>query len=178
MSGGDEDARYREKLDQRAKRLAERAEVDQRRQPDVIVAVIAVGRERFGVPVDGLREIVRSPVVTPLPGLPEWMPGIVQVRSELLATIDLARWLDPESRDPRRFMAIVERRGEALGILADSLLGLREIYADEIAERFEETASESGLPIRSTTRDLVVVLDLDRLLSDRRMLVGGEEQST
>lgn len=178
MSGEEAEARYREKLDQRAKRLAERVAGDQRRRPEVTVAVIAVGQERFGVPVEGLREIVRAPAVTPLPALPAWMPGIVQVRSELLPVIDLARWLDAESRDARRFLAIVERRGEALGILADGLLGLREVFADEIAEQFEQTAPENALPLRSTTRDLVAVLDLDRLLSDRRLLVDGDLQRT
>ena len=49
-----------------------------------------------------IAEIVRRPPLTPLPGLPAWLPGLAVVRGRLFSVVDLGRWLgvtaasDPE----------------------------------------------------------------------------------
>jgi purine-binding chemotaxis protein CheW len=171
MKAEQRSARDEAKLRQRAERLARQAHQGALRRPDVSVAVLAVGGERLGIPVDGLREIVKAPPIAPLPGLPSWIAGIVQIRGELISVAHLGRMFEIETDANPAFLAIVEHQGRPVGLLADDLLGLREIFGDEIAEKFEETAGDSSRPVRATTRDLLAILDLQRLVEDERLVV-------
>lgn len=60
--------------------------------------LVAIGVEKFAIPIDGLSEIGHMPDVTPLPGLPAWIYGIANRRGEIVSVIDLNNLLIPERK--------------------------------------------------------------------------------
>jgi chemotaxis signal transduction protein len=145
----------------RANRLAQIRKDEQRRKVAHRVAVVQCGGEHFGLPVDGLREIVETPAICTLPGLPVWMPGLSHVRGELLPVMDLRRWLGMEDNKELSCMAVLEGEAGPVGLLVSSVAGFREILADELSD----VVSPSDRAIAAMTRDLVAILDIQQLLA-------------
>ncbi|MCP4660962.1 MAG: chemotaxis protein CheW [bacterium] len=161
-------------LERRARQLAAVPEKQIDRRVAATVAVVAVGKERFGIPVDGLRGILKAPPIAHLPGMPEWLPGIVQVRGELISALDLGRWFQVAGPAEPAFLAVVEGSRGALGLLVESVEGFREVEEEEIAQKLTAAPRAAGRPIRATTRDLVTLLDVERLLESPQIVMGRE----
>jgi purine-binding chemotaxis protein CheW len=51
------------------------------------VAFIVAGME-MALPIDAIQEIGYLPEVTPLPNLPGWIRGVIQIRGEILSVVD------------------------------------------------------------------------------------------
>jgi purine-binding chemotaxis protein CheW len=172
MKDESDSARRDRVLRERAERLASAPSVVSR-ELLFQVAIVLVGEEQVGIPVAHLREIVRVPPVTPLPGMPEGLLGVALLRGEILSVIDLALWVGASGASRRSCLAVLERDGRTLGALADQSLGFRDVFADDLA------ADLGGLPgaeracISRRTRDLCAVLDVPKLFADPRLVVGA-----
>jgi chemotaxis signal transduction protein len=93
------------------------------------------------------------------------MPGLVQLRSRIVAVIDPALWFGLSANADLTYLALLEHDHRPLGLLVAEVAGVRQIYADEIAEQSEVGAREGGMPVSFTTRDLITVLDVERLFA-------------
>ncbi len=154
-------------LDLRARKLAERITVPEHRAALGTLALVRSGTERIGIPVAGLREIVRPPPITTLPRQPVGMPGIIQIRGELMSVVNLAIWLGLSTESEPEHLAVVESKAGLLGLLVGEPLGFRELFREELTD----VGAENGFPLTGRTNDLVLVLDLQRLFSDPRLLI-------
>jgi len=160
-------------LRRRADTLARPADQTRHRQAQMVVAVVTLAQERYGLPALALREITRAPAIVPLPSLPPWIVGIVAVRGEILCAIDLATWLGIHQPGRPDFLAVVDGPQGTAGLLVDGVLGLREIYADDLAEA-EDPSRDAQTLVRATTRDMVSILDLEVLLGRDDLIVQEE----
>lgn len=133
------------------------------------VAVMAVGAEQIGIPTTFLREIVPMPRISEVPGSHLWISGIAQLRGELFAVIDLALLLGLEGRGEGRSLAIVDGPQGPLGLMVDAVIGFCEVDAAEMTSG--STAAREGW-IQVLTRDMVAILDMERLLASERLVVG------
>lgn len=156
---------------ERARKLAARVERTDDAEAVAHVTVVAVGSERFGLPIETLREVVPLPPVCRLPGLPAYYPGMVQVRGEIIAVLDLARLYGIPVDAERRLLAVVDDGARVLGLLVDAVVGSEEIARQRLAGEFD--ATHESRHTRLVTRDLITVLDIRRLLADERLVVGG-----
>lgn len=66
-----------------------------------------LGRQEMALAIDAIQEIGHHPAVTPLPNLPRWIRGIVQIRGEILSVVD--------------FVTL-------FGLQSDRLMGVRHAY--------------------------------------------------
>ncbi len=166
------DSKLESILAERAKRIAQEASKEALGEVEVRVAVVEVGPERFGIPVDGLKGIIDSPPVARLPGTPAWIKGIAQVRGDILCVVDLATWFELGSLRVRQpLLAIVEGPEGDLGLLFDMVVEVRDIKRQELVETSEKAKAQQGRPIRASTRDLISILDLECLFESPDLIV-------
>ena len=159
-------------LTRRAEMLAEKHDDMSGRQVLMQVAVISAGDETFGIPADGMQELIALPAISRLPRLPSWMAGIAQVRGELVSVVSLVGWLGVQAASEPRFLAVISEGGRKLGLTADSLLGYRDVLANEVAHDFRSAASaDHARPVLLVTKDLISVLDLRQMLSNEQLIV-------
>lgn len=161
----DVDDHMRQILAERARVLARRGQLSTREKVGEPVAVMLIGGEQMGIMVSYLQTIVRIPKVTPVPRLPPWMPGVIQIRGTVVCLVDLASWLGLTQSDEARYLAIIGRENQLLGVRVAGVAGVREIFADELVVRQAIQRDASELPVRFTTRDLLTVLDIERLFA-------------
>lgn len=111
-----------------SERLTEVAEL-----PEEFLA-FALADEIYAVPIGAVREIVKVPIITSVPRVPEHVLGVMNVRGEMLPVYDLRRRLNLSDVVPRisgpgdvaresRVVLLKDPEGDA-GILVDRVQGV------------------------------------------------------
>jgi len=84
-------------------------------------------------PREDVREIIRRPKLTRVPGASAWLPGVANVRGALLPITDLALWLGlssmPETREQRILVFNSDRI--PTGFLVDEVVGYRQFVPSD-----------------------------------------------
>ena len=175
MTKPTEEERQREVLRRRAKALATRIDEASEETGETIVIVV-VAAEAVGIPISSLSHIVATPPLAHLPGLPDLMRGLANVRGETIGVIDLGRWLGRTPSAGGMLAVAVGREGK-LGLLCDAVEGVREVCTSDLAESFKSDPV-GGRAIKATTKDLVPILDIEALLASETLHVGAKSSDT
>jgi len=158
-------------LQRRARELARPAARIQEGERRLSLLEFRLGPEAYAIEARHVREVVPTNYLAPLPGVPPFVLGIVSVRGLIWSVMDLRLFFNIPRRGisdhPRAIL--VEAGGLRWGILADSRL--RMLYVDSLRPPPEVTERIPRNVVRGTTEDLAVVLDLDVLARDPRMIV-------
>lgn len=119
------------------------------------------GGDRFGIPVERVREAARAQRMAPLPGAPEEWTGVAVVRGEPLGVLDVARTMGVARKGPPKAPLLVILEGRPHALLVDQIDGVKGIDADRIA------APPPGVPcltgVVSSEQPVLQLLDLDAL---------------
>jgi chemotaxis signal transduction protein len=128
-----------------------------------------LGDGAYAAPIAQLREIVRPPAVTPVPGAPDWLLGLANVRGDAMSIVDLPSVLGLAGDGTKRSVLVAQTADgqTAVGLAVDEVIGLRRLTpnpwsADDAADAGRLGEFLAGL---SEHHDrLAPVLDLDRVL--------------
>ena len=162
-------------LDRRAGILA-RPSVDPhsaRNTTDVIS--FALDGEQFCLETRCVREVRRFGEATPLPGVPDFVVGVTNLRGEILPLIDIRCFLELPSKGPAVPSHVIicgDARAE-FGLVADTMhdvspLAIAELAPDPIGRGERSRDCVLGIALNAT-----VVLNGAALLTDRRLFVEG-----
>jgi purine-binding chemotaxis protein CheW len=126
---------------------------------------------RYAVSVPHVLEISKVPPVTPVPNVPTWVRGIVNVRGEILSVIDVRTFLGCEEalQGEENRMLVVKTRGDEImtSLVVDQVMGIVPLST---THRDASTVSMSGnaAPYLNGVYDhenhVVAVFDLERFL--------------
>ena len=169
--------RARAILDERARLLA--CAPAERRAPGEVLETLtfSLGREHYAVASIHVREVVRLVSFTPVPGAPDFVLGVMNLRGEILALADLRRFFGVPRQGLTDLARVIVLGGDhaELGILADET---HELLALTIAEILEPPASVAGIDrgyLVGVTKEALIVLDVARLLADPRLFADPIE---
>lgn len=144
------------------------------------LVVLTLGVERYGIDVRFVQEVQPQESVTPLPGVPVFWAGLVNLRGHLCPLLDLRSFLGLAERMPAgravgeatpAKVVVVAIAGLEIGLLADDVSEVRQVLKSEIGPALLEPAGPARRPISGMMPDLLAVLDLDALLADPRLQV-------
>ncbi|MEK6691435.1 MAG: chemotaxis protein CheW [Nitrospirota bacterium] len=162
-------------LRDRAKSLA--------KEPEKVIAEeyleiieFALAYERYGIESSYIHEVYPLKDLTPLPCTPPFMLGIINVRGKIISVIDIKKFFGMSEKgltDLNRVIIVKNDKME-IGILADAVLGARPILTGEIQPSIPTFTGIREEYLRGITKDRVVILDIARLISDKRIVVHEE----
>lgn len=149
-----------------------------RRREDVSeFLAFALAGERFALPLDSVREILRLGAVTEVPRSRPDVLGILSVRGRIITVLDLRRRLGMPSTEPSRVSRIllVEGAVEIMGLLVDEVYQVYRLQEDElelaavVAGDLSEYVFGIGRPGSVDTElakeeDIMILLDPEPLL--------------
>ena len=132
--------------------------------------------ERYALPTAGIDEVLAFEQLTPLPGTPAFMLGIVNVRGRMVAVIDIRKFFDLPERGITDLHQVILVRGHGLevGLLADDVIGLRSVDVGSLQASLPTLHGIRSDYLKGVTGDSLIVLDLDRLLADPAIVVHDE----
>jgi purine-binding chemotaxis protein CheW len=135
--------------------------------------VLTVSGERYGVEISFVREVQPRAVVTPVPGLPEFWSGLVNVRGQLYPVLNLCRYLAlPAAPAESGKLLLVGLGGLSVALWVDDVTEVKAVPQAALspALRGEGTDRQPDL-VRGVTADLLAVLNIEVLLADPRLVV-------
>lgn len=129
--------------------------------------VIVLDGQRYALPVERVREIVRMRPITPVPRAPGPMRGVIALRGQVLQVLDLRRRLGLPDGEPGRANRIVvahDGGGQVAGILVDGVAEVAAAPEDAFCEAPGGQQGAVGGLCRVGGAYLPLV-DLDRVMS-------------
>lgn len=127
--------------------------------------------EVYGVNVMQVQEVLRYTEIAPVPGAPDYVLGIINLRGNVVTVIDtrLKFGLMPAEVTDSSRIIIIEAEKQVVGILVDSVAEVVYLKASEIDPAPSVGTEESARFIQGVSNrkeDLLILVDLNKLLSD------------
>jgi purine-binding chemotaxis protein CheW len=130
--------------------------------------------ENYGIESAFVREVYPLKDFAPLPGVPQYILGIVNVRGHILAVIDLKKFfsLPEKGLGELNKVIIIQNENMEFGILADEIVGIKSIYLEDLLPVPTIISSIGKKYLKGLTRDSLIILSADNLLSDKSIIVN------
>jgi purine-binding chemotaxis protein CheW len=163
-------------LKARARDLARKpaALIDPRELLEIVEFELA--GEHYGIEVTQIREVCALKELTPVPCSPDFIFGIINLRGEIHTVIDLKRFFDLSDSGITELnqVLILDSEDMRLGILADTILGVRTIRLAALESSLPNLSGVRASYLKGVTSERLAVLDAARILSDEAILVREE----
>ncbi|MFQ3197083.1 MAG: purine-binding chemotaxis protein CheW [Paraglaciecola sp.] len=130
-----------------------------------------LGAETYGINVMQVQEVLRHTDIAPVPGAPEYVLGIINLRGNVVTVIDTrARFgLEPTELSDNTRIVIIESEEQVVGILVDSVAEVVYLRSSDIDSAPNVGTEESAKFIHGVSNrdgELLILVDLNKLLSD------------
>lgn len=162
----------------RARALAREPKTEEPPDQSLEIVEFLLAYERYGVETLFIREVYPLKELTPLPGTPPFVLGIINVRGKMLSVLDLKKFFDlPEKGLTDLNKVIVLHSGiMEFGILADAILGVKTIPSGSLQPALPTLTGIREEYLKGLTPDRAVILAAEKLLADRRIVVHQEQE--
>ena len=163
-------------LKARARSLAREAKTERAAEAHLELVEFVLGNERYGIESVFVREVYPLKELTPLPCTPRFVKGIINVRGQILTVIDLKAFFElPDKGISDLNKVLILRAGAMeLGILADATTGMRSVLLSDLQPSLPTLTGIRAEYLRGVTYDRLVVLDVEKMLSDEKIVVNEE----
>jgi len=133
--------------------------------------------QSFGLPIERVQDVFKPTKITPVPLADPEIAGVLNLRGRIVTAIDLATRLNLASpANSATAMAIgIEHRSESFGLLVDEVsevLKLPESERESNPINLDHALSRVSAGVFRLDRELLIVLDVDRILAARERAPG------
>jgi purine-binding chemotaxis protein CheW len=138
-----------------------------------------LGAETYGISILKLNEIIAYQSCTPIPNVPSFIKGVLNLRGIVVPVIDLRERFNMELKDYDQFtvIMILDVSGRIMGLVVDAVSDVLTLNSDDVKPRPHfstgiSTEFISGMGIKD--KKFIILLDIDKLLSDDELnMVDG-----
>ncbi|GAB4490565.1 MAG: chemotaxis protein CheW [Thermodesulfovibrionales bacterium] len=130
--------------------------------------IFRIGDETFGIAIERVVEILKPQKVYTIPGLPDFITGVMNVRGLVVPVIDLRRRFGVAPSGKKERIIMVRYDTERIGLLVDEIREILGLEQDEIRIsptifRGFKTDYLSGLGKKDER--IIILLNIDNLLT-------------
>ena len=128
-------------------------------------------REIYGIEVMQVQEVLRVTEITPVPGAPDYILGIINLRGNVVTVLDTRKrfGLPPKEIDDSSRIVIIESADQVVGMLVDSVAEVVYLRYSEIESSpnvGNEESSRFIQGVHSRNDSLLILVDVNKLLTD------------
>lgn len=135
-----------------------------------------LAREMFAISIDSVKEIIEYGQITPVPLVPKFVRGIINLRGQVVPVIDLQVRLGRESSPVGKRTCIVifevsmpdEGGSETVGVVVDSVsevLGIGQSRIERAPQFGAKLRQEFIAGLAAFDSKFVIILDIEKVLS-------------
>lgn len=139
------------------------------------VIVFNLGEERYGIEISQIKEIILLTQVTKIPNVPDFIEGVLNLRGQIVAIINLRKKLgkEPKKNDENTRIIVIEYGSSTIGVMVDSVSEVKYLSSKNIEEipRFLALKDESKFlkGIGKLEDGLLTLMDLKELFSESEL---------
>jgi purine-binding chemotaxis protein CheW len=127
--------------------------------------------ETYGVNVMEVQEVLRVTDIAPVPGAPDYVLGIINLRGNVVSVIDTRRrfGLSTTENNEATRIVIIESGGQTVGIRVDAVAEVLDVDSSEIETSPDVGNEESSRYISgmvSRGEELVVLIDVNKIITE------------
>ena len=130
--------------------------------------LLKVDGQTYALHLDAVERVLRMVEVTPLPGAPDAVEGVINIQGEVVTIVSIRRRLGLSHRGVATSDSLVlaHARNRRLAIIAESVLGVVERPADAVVSVGDLAQGIQHIEgVLKTSDGLVLIHDLDRFFS-------------
>ncbi|HEX7584076.1 MAG TPA: chemotaxis protein CheW [Prolixibacteraceae bacterium] len=163
-------------LKKRAVEMAKEPELKTEGSEYIGIITFSLSDENYGIETEFVSEVYHLKEFTPLPGVPAYILGVINVRGKILEVIDLKKLFNLPDKGIGELNKVIILRNEQMefGILADVVHGIQIVAVEDIRA---VTSTVSGIGeeyLKGVTKEHLIILNADNLLSDKSIVVNEE----
>jgi len=139
--------------------------------------VFTLGNEEYGVGILDVREIVKTGTITMIPNSPDFLKGVINLRSKIVGVIDLEkRFLlkRDEEEHTGKHIVIAEIGDGTFGLLVDEVTDVLRLPKEGIKLPPEIITKKIGIDyvegIGTVNDKLIILLDVEKVLSEKELI--------
>ena len=150
--------------------MSENAELE--KDPITQWVTFFLENEKYGIQVMQVQEVLRLTDIAPVPGAPDYVMGIINLRGNVVTVIDSRKRFglpEKESEDSTRIVIIETESEMVVGILVDSVAEVAELRTSEIESAPNLGNDDSSRFIQGVCNkddELLILVDVEKLLTD------------
>lgn len=135
------------------------------------VLTFYIGEQVYGIEIPNVIEIIGISPITKVPDIPDYIKGIINVRSKVVPVINIRnRFGKPEIPfDDRTCIIIVTLDGMTVGLIVDKVADVLDVTIDALSATPDHGSVNSAKFIQyiiRTDNDVKLVLDIGKLLGE------------
>lgn len=163
-------------------------------EDSVQLVVFDLDNEEHAVEIKDLQEIIKLPEITPIPGTPDFIRGIFNLRGKIIVVVDLEKrfGLTRQSDSHEGNIIITEVSGNSFGLIVDRVTEIINVPLSTIQQTptlstskiqtdylkgvvvLEKKNKDSGIDAAKNDSRLIILLDLPKMLQEKELLSLGE----
>ena len=119
----------------------------------------------YGVPVEQVREVRDMQSVTRVPGAPDYVEGVTNLRGQIITVINLRQRLGLSGeKKPNEKIMIIDLKKSAVGVVVDTVTEVTAIKESDIQKNMEITShlGEFVLGVGKQADKLCLILDISK----------------
>ena len=128
-----------------------------------------LNNDYYCIALDYVKEVLKDTSITPVPGTPDFIEGIMNLRGDYITVINLKKFLSLSETGPteRNPVIIIKCNELKLALLIDKINELFD-YQESSAEELAESYYANEFIYNKT---LYTVLNIERISSDKRIII-------
>lgn len=140
------------------------------------LVTFTVGDDTLAAPVESVERVLRFAQPSPIPGMPDWIDGVIEYRGTMVPVIDLRRRFGRErlSNGATTRVVIFNTQPDWLAAIVDAVTEVVTVDASSIAPPPSLVRGLSGAYLLGMVKhreQVVLVLDVSKVLSASEVLV-------
>lgn len=132
-----------------------------------------LGEEAYGIQISHIIQIVEMQPITRIPDMPEYVKGIINIRGQIIPTIDLrSRFhLSEKEADKKTCIVIIALESNSMGLIVDTVSEVKSIPQDDIsaAPQVKNLAVNEKyiMGLAKVDDEVKILLDINKLFSEQ-----------
>ncbi len=151
--------------------MSQAANANAAADPVVQWVTFRLENETYGINVMQVQEVLRVTEIAPVPGAPDYVMGIINLRGNVVTVLDTRRrfGLPPKEQDDSTRIVVIEADQTVVGILVDSVAEVVELNRSAVESSPNVGNDESSKFIEGVAThegELLILVDINKLLSE------------
>jgi purine-binding chemotaxis protein CheW len=161
-------------LKDRARELAKETSSGSNLETTIAVVEFQIAHETYAIELNRIRIIHPFKTMTFIPGTPDFIRGVINLRGEIISVVDLKVFFDLPDQGFTNLSQVIILSSDKMefGILADAVLGVAEISKNDIQPSLPTLTGIRADYLKGVTGNGIVVLDVEKLLKDEKMSIN------
>lgn len=142
---------------------------------DIKGLAFQVAGERYAFVAAHVAYVYPMQPVTAVPGIPDFIVGIMMVQASVISVVDLRLLLELPLSSVAEPSSIIVLQNEKMkfGVLAETVFGVARYSRFEAQQNLAALANIDKTCLMGVTADRIGILDAEKLLSDPRMVINA-----